>query len=69
MIEIWEYELYILSLSVHYFCGQVPGSLAALDGRLRPDDRVLEINGTDVSYGSQEQAAQVIQVWLVTWYT
>uniref|UniRef100_A0A8W8NQE1 Ligand of Numb protein X 2 n=1 Tax=Magallana gigas TaxID=29159 RepID=A0A8W8NQE1_MAGGI len=44
-----------------YILNLVPGSLAALDGRLRPDDRVLEINGTDVSYGSQEQAAQVIQ--------
>lgn len=55
-------RVYTLSLIVQYFCWQVPGSLAALDGRLRPDDRVLEINGTDVSYGSQEQAAQVIQV-------
>nr|XP_022322951.1 ligand of Numb protein X 2-like isoform X3 [Crassostrea virginica] len=44
-----------------YILNLVSGSLAALDGRLRPDDRVLEINGVDVSYGSQEQAAQVIQ--------
>ncbi|XP_060078546.1 E3 ubiquitin-protein ligase LNX-like [Ylistrum balloti] len=45
--------VYILSL--------VPESLAALDERLRPDDRVLEINGIDVSYGTQEQAAHIIQ--------
>ena len=40
----------------------MPDSLAAIDGRLRPDDRVLEINGCDVSYGSQDQAAHIIQV-------
>ncbi|XP_061182672.1 ligand of Numb protein X 2-like isoform X2 [Saccostrea echinata] len=44
-----------------YILNLVPESLAALDGRLRPDDRVLEINGVDVSYGTQDQAAQVIQ--------
>lgn len=41
---------------------QIPGSLAACDGRLKPDDRVLEINGQDVMYGTQEQAARIIQV-------
>lgn len=39
---------------------QIPGSLAACDGRLKMDDRVLEINGQDVSYGTQEQAASII---------
>ena len=43
---------------------QIPGSLAACDGRLKPDDRVLEINSTDLMYGSQEQAAHIIQVGL-----
>lgn len=41
---------------------QIPNSLAALDGRLHPDDRVLEINGVDVVYSTQEHAAYVIQV-------
>ena len=41
---------------------QVPGSLASLDGRLHPDDRVLEINSVDVAYSTQEHAAFVIQV-------
>lgn len=45
-----------------YILNLVPDSLAAQDGRLTPDDRVLEINGKDVSYGSQEEAAQVIQI-------
>ena len=40
----------------------MPSSLAALDGRLHADDRVLEINGTDVAYSTQEHAAYVIQV-------
>lgn len=39
----------------------IPNSLAALDGRLHPDDRVLEINGVDVVYSTQEHAAYVIQ--------
>ncbi|XP_035826009.1 ligand of Numb protein X 2 [Aplysia californica] len=38
----------------------IPGSLASCDGRLKMDDRVLEINGQDVSYGTQEQAASII---------
>ncbi|XP_041365381.1 ligand of Numb protein X 2-like isoform X2 [Gigantopelta aegis] len=45
--------VYILSL--------VQCSTAAYDGRLKPDDRILEINGQDVSYGTQEQAAHIIQ--------
>ena len=45
-----------------HVCAQIPGSLAACDGRLKPDDRVLEINSTDVMYGTQEQAAHIIQV-------
>ncbi|XP_060573716.1 ligand of Numb protein X 2-like isoform X2 [Ruditapes philippinarum] len=44
-----------------YILNLVPNGLAAIDGRLRPDDRVLEINGQDLSYSSQEQAATVIQ--------
>ncbi|XP_076451152.1 ligand of Numb protein X 2-like [Babylonia areolata] len=44
-----------------YILTLIPGSLAACDGRLKPDDRVLEINNTDVMYGSQDQAAHIIQ--------
>lgn len=43
-----------------YILTLIPGSLAELDGRLKMDDRVLEINGQDVSYGTQEQAAALI---------
>uniref|UniRef100_A0A0B7A5U4 RING-type E3 ubiquitin transferase n=1 Tax=Arion vulgaris TaxID=1028688 RepID=A0A0B7A5U4_9EUPU len=43
-----------------YILTLIPGSLAACDGRLKMDDRVLEINGQDVSYGTQEQAACII---------
>ena len=39
---------------------KIHGSLAEMDGRLKMDDRVLEINGQDVSYGTQEQAAALI---------
>ncbi|XP_026089411.1 E3 ubiquitin-protein ligase LNX-like isoform X4 [Carassius auratus] len=37
------------------------GGLAALDGRLRVDDRVLAINGHDLRYGAPEHAALLIQ--------
>ncbi|KAK6972750.1 E3 ubiquitin-protein ligase LNX-like isoform X1 [Biomphalaria glabrata] len=43
-----------------YILTLIPGSLAFCDGRLKMDDRVLEINGQDVSYGTQEQAASII---------
>ena len=54
------------SIIFYIYFEQVPNGLAAIDGRLRPDDRVLEINGQDVSYSSQEQAASVIQVCMIT---
>jgi len=41
---------------------QVPNGLAVLDGRLRPDDRILEVNGVDLTFSTQEQVAAVIQV-------
>lgn len=44
-----------------YILNLVPNSLAALDGRLQADDRVLEINSVDVSYSTQEHAASIIQ--------
>lgn len=44
-----------------YILNLVSNGSAFLDGRLRPDDRVLEINGQDVSYSTQEHAAAVIQ--------
>ncbi|XP_029643033.1 ligand of Numb protein X 2 isoform X2 [Octopus sinensis] len=44
-----------------YILNLISQSLAAIDGRLKPDDQVLEINGQDVSYGSQEEAAFYIQ--------
>uniref|UniRef100_S4RWU9 Ligand of numb-protein X 2 n=1 Tax=Petromyzon marinus TaxID=7757 RepID=S4RWU9_PETMA len=37
------------------------GGPAAVDGRLRPSDRVLSINGHDLRQGTPEMAAQVIQ--------
>nr|CFW94234.1 Eka-INAD3 protein [Euperipatoides kanangrensis] len=39
----------------------IDGGLAALDGRLLPDDRILEINYIDVRNGTQDQAAKIIQ--------
>ncbi|XP_067654902.1 ligand of Numb protein X 2-like isoform X1 [Haliotis asinina] len=44
-----------------YILNLIPGSTAAYDGRLKPDDRLLEINCQDISYGTQEQAAHLIQ--------
>ncbi|GAA55481.1 ligand of Numb protein X 2 [Clonorchis sinensis] len=43
-----------------YVLGLIPDGQAQLDGRLRKDDRILEINGTDLTNGTQEQAAQLI---------
>lgn len=44
--------LYILEL--------VSGCEADLDGRMKKDDQILEINGIDLANGTQEQAAQII---------
>ncbi|CAH8478600.1 unnamed protein product [Schistosoma turkestanicum] len=44
--------LYVLEL--------VAGCEADLDGRIKSDDRILEINGIDLENGTQEQAAQII---------
>lgn len=38
------------------------GGVAARDGQLQENDRVLAINGHDHRYGSPESAAQLIQV-------
>lgn len=38
------------------------GGLAAQDGRLSSNDRVLAINGHDLKHGTPELAAQIIQV-------
>lgn len=38
------------------------GGMAARDGQLQENDRVLAINGHDHRYGSPESAAQLIQV-------
>lgn len=47
------------------------GGLAAKDGKLRNNDKVLAINGQDLRHGTPESAAQIIQVssllGLVTW--
>ncbi|WAR01512.1 LNX2-like protein [Mya arenaria] len=40
---------------------EVPNGFAVLEGGLRVDDRVLEINGVDVAFSSQEHAAAIIQ--------
>lgn len=39
------------------------GGLAAKDGKLRNNDKVLAINGHDLRHGTPESAAQIIQVW------
>ena len=41
---------------------QIEGGIAAHDGRLQRDDRILEINCQDMTLGTQEQAAHIIQV-------
>ncbi|KAF8565936.1 hypothetical protein P879_05850 [Paragonimus westermani] len=43
-----------------YILGLVQDGQAHLDGRLRKDDRILEINSVNLSNGTQEQAAQLI---------
>lgn len=40
----------------------LPGGLAAKDGKLRDDDKVLAINGNNLRHGTPETAAQIIQV-------
>lgn len=40
----------------------LPGGLAAKDGKLRNNDKVLAINGHDLRHGTPETAAQIIQV-------
>lgn len=40
------------------------GGLAAKDGKLRNNDKVLAINGHDLRHGTPESAAQIIQVLL-----
>lgn len=38
------------------------GGLAAKDGKLKNNDKVLAINGHDLMHGTPESAAQIIQV-------
>lgn len=40
----------------------LPGGLAAKDGKLRNNDKVLAINGHDLRHGTPESAAHIIQV-------
>ncbi|MEQ2216649.1 hypothetical protein XENOCAPTIV_019813, partial [Xenoophorus captivus] len=40
----------------------LPGGLAALDGKLSNNDKVLAINGQDLMHGTPESAALIIQV-------
>lgn len=39
----------------------LPGGVAAKDGKLRNNDKVLAINGHDLRHGTPESAAQIIQ--------
>lgn len=41
------------------------GGLAAKDGKLRNNDKVLAINGHDLRHGTPESAAQIIQVHFI----
>ena len=45
-----------------YIKDLIPGSVASLDGQLKIDDRILEVNSDDLSILSQEHAANHIQV-------
>uniref|UniRef100_A0A1I8IPH9 PDZ domain-containing protein n=1 Tax=Macrostomum lignano TaxID=282301 RepID=A0A1I8IPH9_9PLAT len=44
-----------------FILGLVVGGLAEIDGRLRRDDRILEINDQDIRNGTQAEAAAIIQ--------
>ena len=44
------------------------GGLAAKDGRLWGNDRVLAVNDQDLRHGTPEQAAQIIQVQNLCWF-
>eukprot|EP00058_Branchiostoma_floridae_P000071 XP_002585559.1 hypothetical protein BRAFLDRAFT_111838 [Branchiostoma floridae] len=46
----------------------VEGGLAATDGRLRPRDVILEINGQDMRQATSEQAAELIQYIILMVY-
>ncbi|XP_038625286.1 E3 ubiquitin-protein ligase LNX [Tachyglossus aculeatus] len=44
-----------------YVAGLLEGGLAARDGQLRENDRLLAVNGRDLRHGGAEAAAQLIQ--------
>lgn len=48
------------------FRTQIEGGIASHDGRLQRDDRILEINCQEMTLGTQEQAAHIIQVGVRT---
>jgi hypothetical protein len=43
-------------------CSKLKGSLADIDGRLKINDRILEINCKNVKYGNKEEALKLIGV-------
>jgi hypothetical protein len=45
------------------------GSLAEIDGRLRINDQILEINGKNVKYGNKEEALKLIGVTVFSKYS
>ena len=54
--------LYYRNVPGVYIKDLIPGSVASLDGQLKIDDRILEVNSDDLSILSQEHAANHIQV-------
>ncbi|GAB6030369.1 ligand of numb-protein X 2 [Chamberlinius hualienensis] len=45
-----------------YISDVISGSIAGRDGRIKPDDRILEINGRDMRKAKIEEASQLIQL-------
>ena len=45
-----------------WILNMLKGSLAEQDGRLRVNDRILEINCKNVKYGTKEEALKIIGV-------
>ena len=43
-------------------CFEIPGGVAYWDDQLKPDDHILKINDQDMTFGTQEQAVNIIKV-------
>ena len=63
---LWSLSVSFRTAPGVFILSLIPGSLAHQDGRLMKDDRILEINGNDLTFGTQEEAADIIQVSQIT---